>query len=565
MDHFNMVRILRFNIEERGFMGTGELIFRGELNGRRKGRSYEDKMMQSENRNEQDRAWIKKLVPEMEPPSLNDNTADADRLIKGIRKVLPGKEILLDFSLVREIPSILREYDYQVETILFEDHGQWHVAGILPGALDSPLYGLAVDLGSSTILVRLLDLSSKAVIEETSFHNPQIKIGSDILTRIHYADQNGGLQELRSMVNDRLNQELHTLCRRHGIDAGSIGGMAVAGNTTMTHLFLGLNPHWLCREPYIPVINSPSLIKAHELDLDIQAGAPVLVFPNVGSYFGGDLIAGILAAGMNHREEISILVDVGTNAEVVIGNNDWLMACAGAAGPALEGGVAGMGMMAGPGVIDRVTIDRETGEFHIRTIADQDPVGICGSGLIDLVAQLFLTGMIDIRGKFVPRRCGNRLREQDGIRELVVVAPEKSGTGKPLTLAQTDINGLIRSKAAMFPILTTITNTVGVPFSLIEHFFIAGTFGSYINPRSAITIGMIPDLPVETYVPLGNTSLEGATMSLLSDEARKDIFRIRDRITYLELNVNQEFMNFFSAAKFIPHTDKSIFPSVRPN
>jgi uncharacterized 2Fe-2S/4Fe-4S cluster protein (DUF4445 family) len=344
----------------------------------------------------------------------------------------------------------------------------------------------------------------------------------------------------------------------------TIAGMALAGNTTMTHLFLGLDPYWLCREPYIPALNSPPIIKAHELALDILPGAPVLVFPNVGSYFGGDLIAGILASGMNQQEEVSLLVDVGTNAEVVIGNSDWLMACAGAAGPALEGGVANMGMMAGPGVIDKVSIDPDTHEFHTRTIAYQDPIGICGSGLIDLVAHLFLSGMIDMRGKFVRRTCGDLLREKGGITELVVVGPEKSGTGKPLTLAQTDIDGLVRSKAAMFTILTTITNTVGIPLSKIRHFFIAGTFGSYIDPRSAITIGMIPDLPLETYVPLGNTSLQGATQGLLSAEARKNIFLIRDQITYLELNVNQEFMNFFSAAKFIPHTDKSIFPSVRP-
>ncbi len=240
------------------------------------------------------------------------------------------------------------------------------------------------------------------------------------------------------------------------------------------------------------------------------------------------------------------------------------MACAGAAGPALEGGVANMGMMAGPGVIDKVTIDPETHAFHLRTIDNKPPVGICGSGLIDLVAHLFLTGMIDLRGKFVRSRCGALLKEENSIRELIVVAPEKSGTGKPLTLAQTDIDGLVRSKAAMFTILTTITNAVGVPFNAIRRFFVAGTFGSYIDPRSAITIGMIPDLPLETYVSLGNTSLEGATQALLSRKARGTILAIRDQITYLELNVNQEFMNLFSAAKFIPHTERALFPSVRP-
>jgi uncharacterized 2Fe-2S/4Fe-4S cluster protein (DUF4445 family) len=338
--------------------------------------------------------------------------------------------------------------------------------------------------------------------------------------------------------------------------------MAVAGNTTMTHLFLGLDPYRICREPYIPVINRLEIMKAGQLGVMINPEAPVFVFPNVGSYFGGDLIAGILSSGMSHKNEVSFLIDVGTNAEVVIGNSDWMMACAGAAGPALEGGVAGMGMMAGPGVIDKVVIDPETLAFEIRTIGDLPAIGICGSGLIDLVAQLFLAGMIDLRGKFVRDRCKGRLTDIDDIRQVVVVYPEESGTGRALCLSQPDIDALIRSKAAMYTILTTISNTVNISLREIESFYVAGTFGTYIDPRSAIVIGMIPDRPLETYIPLGNTSLEGATMTLVSSRARDEVFQIRDKITYIELNVNQEFMNLYSAAKFIPHTDRSLFPSV---
>jgi uncharacterized 2Fe-2S/4Fe-4S cluster protein (DUF4445 family) len=266
---------------------------------------------------------------------------------------------------------------------------------------------------------------------------------------------------------------------------------------------------------------------------------------------------------MSFQDDVCFLIDVGTNAEVVIGNSEWLMACAGAAGPALEGGVADMGMMAGPGVIDQVVIDPDTLDFRIRTIEDLPPVGICGSGLIDLAAQLFLTGMIDLRAKYVRSRCGDRLRKIDGIMSLIVVPTEGSGTDQSLTLSQPDIDALIRSKAAMYTILTTISNTVSIPMEDIATFYVAGTFGTYIDPRSAITIGMIPDRPIETYVPLGNTSLEGANMALLSSEARDEIFQIRDQITYIELNVNQEFMNLFSAAKFLPHTDRTLFPSVK--
>ena len=516
--------------------------------------------------------WIKRISLKLATPSLGNNTADVDRLVKGLKHELAEMDVRVNFSLVKRLSRNLREHDYSVEAALYRDGDRWQLIDVFGGEAARALYGLSLDLGSSTLVLRLVDLSSKTTLGEVSFNNPQIEIGSDILTRIHFAGREGGLGKLRTLVLDAVNLNIEKLAEESGISLASIVAMCVAGNTTMTHLFLGLDPHWLCREPYIPVVNRPDVISAGEVVLNINPQAPVLVFPNVGSYFGGDLIAGILASKMTEQEDVSFLVDVGTNAEVVIGNHDWLMACAGAAGPALESGVADMGMMAAPGVIDSVVIDPETGEFKIGTIAARDglsavekrgPIGICGSGLIDLVSELFLVGMIDLRGKFVPDRCGKRLVEMDDIQHLMVVPAEKSGTGEPLTLSQIDIDGLVRSKAAMYTILTTISETVNVSFGEIGRFFVAGTFGSYINPRSAINIGMIPDLPLDTYVSLGNTSLAGATMALLSLDAQKSLFHIRDQITYLELNVNQEFMNLFSAAKFLPHTDRSLFPSVK--
>jgi uncharacterized 2Fe-2S/4Fe-4S cluster protein (DUF4445 family) len=337
----------------------------------------------------------------------------------------------------------------------------------------------------------------------------------------------------------------------------------VAGNTTMTHLFMGLNPRWIIREPYIPVVNKPPVVKAATLGIRVNPLARTLIFPNIGSYFGGDLIAGILYSEIYKREETAILVDVGTNAEVVLGNKNWLIACAGAAGPALEGGVTRMGMTAGPGVIDKIAVDPDTREFKVHTIEEKPPRGICGSGVIDLAAQLFLSGMMDIRGKLVPDAGGSRLKEIDGLLHLVVVPADHSDTGTDLTISQADLDSLIRSKAAMYTILETITASVGMTPAELKRFYVAGTFGSFIDPRSAISIGMLPDLPLESYQPLGNSSLEGAALALTSAACLEEIDRLRDRITYLELNVNQEFMNRFSAAKFLPNTDPSLFPSVR--
>ncbi|MDY7034922.1 MAG: ASKHA domain-containing protein, partial [Thermodesulfobacteriota bacterium] len=422
---------------------------------------------------EEDARWIRAISPEIFPPSLKDNTADVDRLIKGIKKALQIDNIHMDFSLVKRIPSSLREWGYNVRPVLYKGNDSWRVLDLFPGQMEISIYGLAVDLGSSTVVVRLLDLFDGTIQDEVSFLNPQTEIGPDILTRIHFASQEGGLEKLQLILIDRLNEEIFKVAKRNEIDPQSLVGMSVAGNTTMTHLFLGLDPFWICREPYIPVINSPDPIKAADLGLGINPQSPVLIFPGVGSYFGGDLIAGILASGMNHKDEISILMDVGTNAEVVLGTGEWLMGCAGAAGPALEGGVASIGMVAGPGAVDRLVIDPRSGEFRIRTIENRPPVGICGSGLIDLVAQLFLAGMIDVRGKYVIGRCGERLKKIEGIRHLVVVFSEDSGTGKELTLSQTDIEALIRSKAAMYTILTTITRMINVSMEDINNFYIA--------------------------------------------------------------------------------------------
>jgi uncharacterized 2Fe-2S/4Fe-4S cluster protein (DUF4445 family) len=506
--------------------------------------------------------WIRVLETRLTRPSLEDNTADVDRLRKGMEKELQDSKVSIGFPFAKKIPALLREHDYSSRTLLYHDGHGWRVMDLYPPSSDSSFYGLALDVGSSTVVVQLVDLIHEAVKEEISFLNPQNDIGPDILTRIHFASQQGGLDRLQTLLVDKLNREIRRLAEKHAIRTDTIVAVAAAGKAAMTQLFLGLDPYWLCREPYIPVVNKPSLLRSAELGLAVHPEAPVLTFPNVGSYFGGDLVAGILASGLAESEDLSILVDVGTNAEVVIGNRDWLVACAGAAGPALEGGVAGMGMMAGPGVIDKVRIDPVSKAFSIRTLEEKPPVGICGSGLIDLVAQLFLAEMIDLRGKFVRDHCGGRLEETDGIQNLVVVRREESGTGRDLMLSQPDIDALVRSKAAMYTILTTLTSTVHVPMTEISRFYIAGTFGSYIDPQSAITLGMIPDLPLERYRPLGNTSLTGARVALLSATARDEIYRIRDRITYLELNVNQEFMNRFSAAKFIPHTDRSLFPSV---
>lgn len=505
-------------------------------------------------------SWIKTL--QLTPPSLEDNTADADRLAEALKKSLGADTVSIPLDLLRRLPRCLRRQAYRARCVLFRDRQGLRLLDVLGSPRTDPAAGLAIDLGTTRVALRLMDLDSGATLAESAFDNPQIAVGPDILTRIHATDNDDGPEHLQSLIIAELNRAMEKLCAAAGLATRHVYILAVAGNTTMTHLFLGLNPRWIIREPYIPAVNKPDPVTAAELDIRANPAAQVFVFPNIGSYFGGDVVAGILYAGLHEREEASLLVDVGTNAEVVLGNRHWLIACAGAAGPALEGGVTRMGMMAGPGIIDRVRVHPDTGSIDTHTIEAGEPVGICGSGLIDLAAGLFQAGMVDIRGKFVPSACGERLRSKKELLHFMVVPAHQSATGVDLEISQADLDSLVRSKAAMYTILETITGTVGMTLADIETFYVAGTFGVFIDPESAIAIGMIPDLPRDRFKPLGNSSLGGAARVLQSPAAWVEIDAIRDRITYLELNVNQDFMNRFSAAKFLPHTDTGRFPSV---
>ena len=506
--------------------------------------------------------WIETLT--LAPPSLSDNTADQERLLGALQKRLGIAAIHLDLdpALLAELPTILRRGHYRVRCALVQDRDRWHVCGLAGGDDPAPFCGLAIDLGTTRIVLSLLNLETGRVLREHSFDNPQGAVGPDVLTRIHYAEEKSGLDHLNRLVVDGLNDEIAALCHQEDLPADHIVLLALAGNTAMTHLFLGLTPHWIIREPYIPVANRPGIPPTRILGLAVGPGARIVVFPNIGSYFGGDLIAGILVSELDRGHAPALLVDVGTNAEVVLGDRNWLIACAGAAGPALEGGVSRIGTTARAGAIDRVRIRESDRQFELHTIDGQPPVGICGSGFIDLAAQLFAAGMIDIQGRFVPSACQEHLKTIDGEPHLVLAPAEATATGEALTISQVDLDSLVRSKAAMYTILETLTEAVGMTPDQIATFYVAGTFGVYIDPRSAITIGMLPDLPLECYRPLGNSSLEGAKKVLLEPDSLARLDPIRDRITYVELNVNQAFMNRFSAAKFIPHTNPELFPSV---
>lgn len=510
----------------------------------------------------QRRPLVESVRLELPPPHLNDNTADLDRLLRALKQcgyepvsVSPGRLI----PLTRRI----RELEFRLSVLLGCRPTHWEVLEILPLDDDGPILGLAIDLGTTRLAFYFMDLVARRVLEETSTANPQILHGEDILTRILYSRETGNRELLQRLLIESFNGTIEVVLTRHGIDRTRVVAVAIAGNTTMSHFLLGLDATNICKEPYIPSVNHFPLFQGTDLRLAVHPAALVHVFPNVGSYFGGDLIAGILASGLHRSEDPSILVDVGTNAEVVVGNREWLIACAGAAGPALEGGVVERGMMAAPGAIDRVRIDAQTFEPSYHVLGDEKPRGICGSGLIDLMAEMFMAGLLTIQGKINGGVDSPRVASgPDGTTYTLAYGTE-TADGKDLTISDIDVGIFLKSKAAMYTILTVITRKVGLSFSDLKHFYVAGTFGNYIDPTMAIRIGMIPDLPVETYTGLGNTAGQGAAMVLLDRSLMEDIGRICSQITYIELNVNMELMNEFRGATFLPHTNPALFPSVK--
>ena len=519
-------------------------------------------------------------------PSLQDNTADLDRLRHALRGQLPDSRPLeIPFARIVPLCRRFRQVGFSGVALVNDLPDKWVLADFLP-AWPGQLPAMALDLGTTHLEAILVDLLTGQVLSAAGYENSQIEYGADILSRIHQATSarrqmrevadlsfiDPGLAVLQQSIVTCINGLIAELTSGSGVAASDIRALSVSGNTTMAHLLLGLDPFHICREPYIPMANVVDSMEGRELGLILHDSAPVWIMPSIGSYFGGDLISGILASGLAATEQTRMLIDVGTNAEVVLGNRDWLIACAGAAGPALEGGVARMGMRAALGAIDFVSLDPETYALEVRTIGGAPARGLCGSGLIDLVASLYLARIIDIRGKFRdpdqdsdPRRSAfirERVVVRDGQRAFVVVTVSETGADDEVLLEQIDLDAMIRSKAAMYAVLATLVGQVGLAFSDLAEICVAGAFGNHINPRRAITLGMLPDLDLSVYRAIGNSSLQGAEQVLLSRSARQECLDIVSKITYVELNVNQDFMNRFSGAHFIPHTDPSLFPSV---
>lgn len=491
----------------------------------------------------------RKVFLSLTPPSPRDNRADVDQVRQMLERSYDN--VLVPLALMRKIPSLCRGANWQVTATLAEIGEGWKLIELEPGDTTKEQFGLAIDIGTTTVVVYLIDLCDGKVLNHAADYNAQISMGEDILTRIRQALEPGGLDRLQKAVLETLNRLIKVLCPLPA-ETQKITAVAIGANTTMIHLLLGLNPASICRDPYTPSVNNPGLIPAGEIGIDINPLAPVYCLPSIGSYLGGDVIGGILVSGMHKQADVSLFVDIGTNGEIVMGNEDWLVACAGAAGPALEGGVTAFGMRAEPGAVDHVSIDKKTGRVQYTTLDKMPARGICGSGLVDALAELFLDGIIDRNAHF-----------EKGREAYVIVPAKETALGEDIVVTQIDINNFMATKGAVNAATDLLMENVGCDWQGLSRFYAAGAFGQYLPIESAITIGLYPDLPRTSIVRLGNSSGEAARQVLLSRSKRLEAEAIAAKVTYFELNANTTFMEKFRGSKFLPHTDLARYPSVK--
>ena len=501
---------------------------------------------------------VDKLYLELPKPSLDDNLSDHQRLYRKIRSKKKVPILQAGLIMLQEIPTILRDNQWAVTATLGMVGNTTELLQVEGGDTSGRNYGIAVYIGTSTVVVHLVDLNSSKTVDGEAKYNSQMKYGEDVIRRIIHADEEGP-EELHSLIIDDINGLISTLIFRNKVRRDDIGSVSCSGNTTMLHFLLNLPASWIRKTPYVSASASPPPIKAAELGIKINKGGLVYVVPMIGGWVGGDITAGILACGMDKSEKLSLLVDIGTNGEIVIGSKDWMISCSASDGPAFEGTGAESGMRASRGAIEHVTMN--DGRIEYSTIGDGKPKGICGSGLIDLVAELFKAELIDRRGALDPRK-SDRIRERDGQSEFVMVPGSKTETGKDIVITQPDTENLLRAKAAIYAGANILVKSLGLEFKDFERILIAGGFGSYLDRRKTQILGLIPDIPLERIQFVGNTSIIGAKMALLSREALDTCHRIAESVTYIDLISYPNYYDEFMAAMFLPHTDLERFPTI---
>jgi uncharacterized 2Fe-2S/4Fe-4S cluster protein (DUF4445 family) len=516
---------------------------------------------------------IQAVTITLTPPDMSDQRDDWSRLTTTLRQQAGIEDIHASLRLIRHLSDVLRQSEWCVSAIL--DTQAWDRPGSPPRLIDirpgsplseTPLWGAAIDIGTTTVTVWLVDLLSGKVAAQVAQYNKQIARGEDVVSRIIYASKDSGGEQLRALVLETVNELLDQACKRvkadPPLDPKDILKASVVGNSTMIHLLLGIPAENIRMMPFITAVNQIPTLTASEVGIDIHPDGTVDCLPGIASFVGADITAGVLSSGVDDAEKITLFMDVGTNGEIVLGSREWLVTCACSAGPAFEGAGVRHGMRATKGAIEDVWINGDTFDPTYRVIGGVKPHGLCGSGLIALLAEMFLTGVVDKSGNFNYQLNTPRIREGDHGWEYVIAWAAETGHGKDIAITHVDVDNLLRAKAAIYAGFTILANSVGIPLEWAEQVLIGGSFGKYINVEKAIDIGLLPDLPWERFQFLGNTAVRGAYLALLDRQARARVREIASRMTYIELSADNTFYEAFMSALFLPHTDLSRFPTV---
>ena len=499
----------------------------------------------------------------MDAPSEEDTMPDIERLTWAIQAAMPdAAKVKVPYGVMRKLAQILREHDFRV-CVKGEMKDDTFICMEICAYEDTAVVGCAIDIGTTTVSMVLVDLTNGKILAKGSSGNGQIRYGADVINRIIESSRPGGKKKLQdAIVKETLTPIIANLCRTAGINANSILNLAIGANTTMNHLLVGVDADPVRMDPYIPSFFGWDDLLAGDLHLPANPLAPMIIAPNIGSYVGGDITAGALATMMWDKDEMTLFIDLGTNGEIVFGNRDFLMSCACSAGPAFEGSDISCGMRATDGAVEAVTIDKDTMEPTLTIVGDagQKCVGICGSGIIDIISELYRCGIINAKGLFV--REGSRVqRDQHGMGRYVLATAEESETGREVSINEVDIDNFIRAKGAIYSGIDTLLQSVDMTPDCIDQVLVAGGIGSGINMKNAVNIGMLPDVDLSKYHYIGNSSLTGAYAMVMSDMATKKCQEVAANMTYLELSTYPGYMDSFVAACFIPHTDGRLFPN----
>ena len=507
---------------------------------------------------------VKKLCMNLTPPSEGENLNDLARFKKGLKDIFGLTNASVDSIWIRNMPSVLREQDWEVTATVVDTAYGYKVIELEPGSHCGEDYSVVLDIGTTTVWGQLLDLINGVTLAQASDYNHQISFGEDVISRIVFSQKKEGRERLQQAIVDTINGIVDELVAKAGIDRTQISHMVAAGNTTMTCLLTGIDPKYLRMAPYVPPADFIPPVRAVNLGSGIHVGRHVhmYTFPSVASYVGGDIVSGIVGSGIFETEKITLYIDIGTNGEVVVGNREWLIATSCSAGPAFEGGGVKHGMRATDGAIETVRVDPDTYEPIILTINNQPPLGICGSGIIDAVAELIKAGVISQNGEFNTHLDSWRVREADGANEYVLVEAQYSGTGDEIVITEADVDNLIRAKAAIFAGIATLLESVALGWDDLEQIYVAGGFGKYLRIEQAQSIGLFPEVDVDKFTFVGNGSLLGARLVSFSKDMLKAAEQVALMMTNIELSDNQTFMDHYMAAMFLPHTDMTLFPEM---